>query len=132
MNDIKSFLEAMTMPMLLAVFGGLARSARFGVTSWKQFLSAVVLSAFTGVLVSLLMEDLTWSLIGRLLPRYSFSACEDDRIVFRKITLFADNFVKSRYEQLGSVLNLATHIFNAWYFNKDNEYASLASLLLVS
>lgn len=68
------------------------------------------------------------SLIGRLLPRYSFSACENDRIVFRKLTLFATNFVKSRYEQLGSVLNLAYHIFNAWYFNKDNEYASLASL----
>lgn len=68
------------------------------------------------------------SLIGRLLPRYSFSACEDDGIIFRKLTLFADNFVKSRYEQLGSVLNLATHIFNAWYFNKDNEYSSLASL----
>lgn len=68
------------------------------------------------------------SLIGRLLPRYSFSACEDDRIVFRKLTLFADKFVVSRYKQLGSVLNLATHIFNAWYFNKDNEYASLASL----
>jgi hypothetical protein len=68
------------------------------------------------------------SLIGRLLPRYSFSACEDDRIVLRKLTLFADSVVKSRYEQLGSLLNLATHIFNAWYFNKDNEYASLASL----
>jgi hypothetical protein len=68
------------------------------------------------------------SLVGRLLPRYSFSACEDDRVVFRKLTLFADNFVKSRYNQLGSVLNLATHVFNAWYFNKDNEYASLASL----
>ena len=68
------------------------------------------------------------SLVGRLLPRYSFSACEDDRIVFRKLTLFADNFVQSRYEDLGSVLNLANHIFNAWYFNKDNEYASLASL----
>ena len=61
MNNLKSFLEAMTMPMLLAVFGGLARSARFGITSWKQFLSAVVLSAFTGVLVSLLMEDLALS-----------------------------------------------------------------------
>lgn len=68
------------------------------------------------------------SLIGRLLPRYSFSACEDDRIVFRKLTLFADKFVVSRYKRLGSVLNLATHIFNAWYFHKDNEYASLASL----
>lgn len=68
------------------------------------------------------------SLIGRLLPRYSFSACENDRIVFRKLTLFADSFVKSRYKKLGSVLNLATHIFNAWYFNKDNEYSSLASL----
>nr|DAG82608.1 MAG TPA: Replication associated protein [Microviridae sp.] len=68
------------------------------------------------------------SLVGRLLPRYSFSACEDDRVVFRKLTLFADFFVKSRYDRLGSVLILAQHIFNAWYFNKDNEYASLASL----
>lgn len=68
------------------------------------------------------------SLVGRLLPRYSFSACEDDRIVFRKLTLFADNFVFRKYEQLGSVLNLASHIFYAWYFKKDNEFASLASL----
>lgn len=68
------------------------------------------------------------SLVGRLLPRYSFSACEDDRIVFRKLTLFADSFVFRKYEQLGSVLNLALHVFNAWYFNKDNEFASLASL----
>lgn len=68
------------------------------------------------------------SLVGRLLPRYSFSACENDRVVFRKLTLFADYFVFRKYEQLGSVLNLATHIFNAWYFKKDNEFASLASL----
>lgn len=68
------------------------------------------------------------SIVGRLLPKYSFSACEDDRVVFRKLALFADTFVKSRYEQLGSVLNLASHIFNAWYFKKDNEFASLASL----
>lgn len=68
------------------------------------------------------------SLVGRLLPRYSFSACEDDRVIFRKLTLFADSFVKSKYEQLGSVLNLALHIFNAWYFKKENEYTSLASL----
>ena len=61
MNDLKAFLEAVAMPLLLAVFGGLARSARFGVTSWKQFLSAIVLSAFTGVLVSLLMQDLALS-----------------------------------------------------------------------
>lgn len=68
------------------------------------------------------------SIVGRLLPRFSFSACEDDRIVFRKLTLFADNFVFRKYEQLGSVLNLASCIFNAWYFKKDNEFASLASL----
>lgn len=68
------------------------------------------------------------SLVGRLLPRYSFSACENDRVVFRKLTLFSTSFVKSKYEQLGSVLNLASHIFNAWYFKKNNEFASLASL----
>lgn len=68
------------------------------------------------------------SIVGRLLPKYSFSACEDDRVVFRKLALFADTFVTSRYKQLGSVLNLASHIFNAWFFKKDNEFASLASL----
>lgn len=68
------------------------------------------------------------SLIGRLLPRYSFSACENDRVVFRKLTLFADRFVFRKYDQLGSVLNLASRIFNAWYFKKNNEFASLASL----
>lgn len=68
------------------------------------------------------------SIIGRLLPRYSFSGCEDDRIVFRKLTLFADDFVSRKYDQLGSVLNLASCIFNAWFFKKDNEFASLASL----
>ena len=61
MTDFKNMLEAVAMPMFLAVFGGLARVARFGVPSWKQFLSAIVLSAFTGVLVSLLMQDLAWS-----------------------------------------------------------------------
>lgn len=77
-------------------------------------------------------EQYTYStrrtLVSRLLPRYSFSACENDRVVFRKLTLFADNFVRRKYEQLGSVLNLASCIFNAWYFKKDNEFASLASL----
>lgn len=61
MTDFKAFTEAIVLPMLLAIFGGLARMARFGVTSWKQFLSAIILSAFTGVLVALLMQDLTWS-----------------------------------------------------------------------
>lgn len=77
-------------------------------------------------------EQYTYSIrraiVGRLLPRYSFAACENDRVVFRKLTLFADNFVSRKYKQLGSVLNLASLIFNAWYFKKDNEYASLASL----
>ena len=61
MTDFKAFTEAFVLPMLLAIFGGLARMAHFGVTSWKQFLSAIILSAFTGVLVALLMQDLTLS-----------------------------------------------------------------------
>lgn len=77
-------------------------------------------------------EQYTYStrrtIVSRLLPRYSFSACEDDRIVFRKLTLFADSFVRQKYEQLGSVLNLASCIFNAWYFKKNNEFSFLASL----
>ena len=60
MTDFKAFTEAVVLPMLLAIFGGLARMAHFGVTSWKQFLSAIILSAFTGVLVALLMQELAW------------------------------------------------------------------------
>ena len=60
MTDFKEFTEAFVLPMLLAIFGGLARMARFGTPSWKQFLSAIVLSAFTGVLVALLMQELAW------------------------------------------------------------------------
>lgn len=60
MIDFKAFTEAIVLPMLLAIFGGLARMAHFGVTSWKQFLSAIILSAFTGVLVALLMQELAW------------------------------------------------------------------------
>lgn len=56
------FLEALTLPMVLAAFGGVARALRFGVQSWRQFVGSVVISAFSGVLVHLFIIDTDISL----------------------------------------------------------------------
>lgn len=56
MQSLKELLEAVSVPVVLAVFGGLARACRFGVKSWKHFAGSMVVSAFTGVLVHLLLS----------------------------------------------------------------------------
>ena len=45
------------MPLLLSLFGGFAKAMRDGIKSWKQFLSSMVVSAFAGVIVHLLIQD---------------------------------------------------------------------------
>lgn len=61
MNDdffsFRELLDALTWPALLAAFGGLARSCRYGVKSWRQFCGSIVVSAFTGVVVHLMLFD---------------------------------------------------------------------------
>lgn len=54
----RQFLEALTLPAVLAAFGGVARALRFGVQSWRQFVGSVVVSAFSGVLVHLFIIDM--------------------------------------------------------------------------
>nr|CAI9749773.1 replication initiation protein [Microvirus sp.] len=69
------------------------------------------------------------SLLARLLPRFSFAALTNDQTLFRILTMFSRPEVLSMYQRLGSVLNLAQHIFNSYMFDKRNEYHLLAQLL---
>jgi ABC-type Mn2+/Zn2+ transport system permease subunit len=45
------------LPSLLAIFGGVARSCHFGVSSIRQFISSAVVSGFTGVVIHLLLQE---------------------------------------------------------------------------
>ena len=57
MDNIRNFLESVTVQLLLSLFGGAARAVRFGVRSWRQFAAALVVSGFAGVIVHLLIQD---------------------------------------------------------------------------
>lgn len=65
MNDniysFKELIEALSGPAVLAAFGGLARSCRYGVNGWRQFCGSVVVSAFTGVVVHLMLRETAFS-----------------------------------------------------------------------
>lgn len=58
MRDISNLIEAIAAPATLAMMGGLARSCRYGVGSWRQFVGSVIVSGFTGVVVHLLLQDM--------------------------------------------------------------------------
>ncbi|MDL2307273.1 phage holin family protein [Desulfovibrio sp. OttesenSCG-928-C06] len=58
---MKNFIEGLTVPLLLALFGGAARAVRFGVRSWRQFAAALMVSGFAGVIVHLLIQDASMS-----------------------------------------------------------------------
>ena len=57
LDSAKELLESLLVPVLLAVFGGVARSCRFGVKSIRQFISSAVVSGFTGVVIHLLIQE---------------------------------------------------------------------------
>lgn len=61
LTNLEELLEAIAAPAILALFGGMARACRFGVKTWRQFMSSVTLSAFTGVVVHLLIRETSLS-----------------------------------------------------------------------
>ncbi|MDR2892271.1 MAG: phage holin family protein [Deltaproteobacteria bacterium] len=61
MDNIKSFIEALILPLGLGVFGGIARACKTGFQTWRQFFSSVTVSAFTGVVVHLAIQDSSFS-----------------------------------------------------------------------
>lgn len=56
-SEFEELLEALTGPVVLAVFGGVARACRYGIKSWRQFCGNMVISAFTGVIVHLMLQE---------------------------------------------------------------------------
>lgn len=57
MNTLKELMETLTAPLILAVFGGIARVCRYGAQSWRHFAGSVVVSSFTGVVVHLIIQE---------------------------------------------------------------------------
>ena len=57
LDNAKELLESLVLPALLALFGGVARSCRFGVSSIRQFIGSAVVSGFTGVVIHLLLQE---------------------------------------------------------------------------
>ena len=57
MDNIRNFLESVTVPLLLSLFGGAARAVCFGVRPWRQFAAALVVSGLAGVIVHLFIQD---------------------------------------------------------------------------
>lgn len=57
MSTLKELMETLSAPLALAVFGGIARVCRFGAKSWRHFAGSVVVSAFTGVVVHLIIQE---------------------------------------------------------------------------
>lgn len=60
-DNLRALLEALAAPAILASIGGIARAMRFGVSSWRQFVGSVCISAFAGILVNLFITDLNLS-----------------------------------------------------------------------
>jgi hypothetical protein len=56
-DNLKSFLESLILPLLLGGFGGAARVCRTGAGNWRQFLSGIMVSSFSGVVVHLALQD---------------------------------------------------------------------------
>lgn len=54
----KELFDAITPAAILAFFGGLARYSHDGVISFKKFLSNTAVSAFSGVVTHLLIQDI--------------------------------------------------------------------------
>lgn len=61
LDNPRALLEALAAPAILASIGGIARAMRFGVSSWRQFVGSVCISAFAGILVNLFIMDLNLS-----------------------------------------------------------------------
>lgn len=60
-SSFRELAEALSGPLVLAAFGGIARACRYGVKSWRAFCGSIVVSAFTGVVVHLMLQETSFS-----------------------------------------------------------------------
>ncbi len=61
MDELRTFLEGVAVPLLLSLAGGTAKALRNGFGAWRQFLGSLVFSGFAGIIVHLLLQDLDLS-----------------------------------------------------------------------
>lgn len=59
---LKEALEPLLPPILVAVFGGIARFCLGNVHTVRQFISGLIVSAFSGLIAALLLADAPLSL----------------------------------------------------------------------
>ncbi len=58
MERIAEFLEGLALPVFLAVAGGIAKSSRqHEQKNWREFVSDIIVSAFAGIVVHLVLQD---------------------------------------------------------------------------
>ena len=60
-NAFIDFLEGLTVPLVLSLFGGIAKTLRDGFRSWSSFAASLFVSGFAGVIVHLFIQDLDCS-----------------------------------------------------------------------
>ncbi|CAK7067583.1 MAG: hypothetical protein DELT_01716 [Desulfovibrio sp.] len=60
-DEFKNIFEGLGVPLLLSMFGGIAKALREGVRSCRQFAASMVVSGFAGVIVHLLIQDMAFS-----------------------------------------------------------------------
>ena len=57
MDEFKTFFEGVAVPLLLSMFGGIAKTVSQGWKSWRQFVGSLFVSGFAGVIVHLFIQD---------------------------------------------------------------------------
>lgn len=56
-DELKTFFEGIAVPMILSIFGGMAKAISHGFKTWRQFVGSLFVSGFAGMLVHLFIQD---------------------------------------------------------------------------
>ena len=57
MDELKSFFEGIAVPVVMSMFGGIAKTVSQGWKSWRQFIGSLFVSGFAGMVVHLFIKD---------------------------------------------------------------------------
>ncbi len=81
-NDFNELIRKMTIPVIIALMGGLARFAFSGNRSFGAFIRGVIIAGFVGVMVTFALEGtlLAEGTKGMIIGVASF--CADETIMF--------------------------------------------------
>lgn len=57
MDEFNTFWEGVAVPLMMSLFGGLAKAASKGFKTWRQFVASLFVSGFAGMVVHLFIQD---------------------------------------------------------------------------